>query len=55
MFLKQLRQQLDTLQGDHDAIMELNQNVMELNELFMYLSALVDKQAQTLQNIEEHV
>ncbi|CAD7942047.1 unnamed protein product [Amoebophrya sp. A25] len=50
-----LREQLQSLQGDHDAIMELEQNVIELGELFNYLSALVDKQTATLKTIEEHV
>ncbi|CAD7957599.1 unnamed protein product [Amoebophrya sp. A25] len=50
-----LREQLQNLQGDHDAIMELEQNVIELGELFNYLSALVDKQTATLKTIEEHV
>ncbi|CAD7939541.1 unnamed protein product [Amoebophrya sp. A120] len=52
---RQLHDQLSTMQDNHDAMLELEQSVLELNELFFYLSALVEKQARTLESIEAHV
>mmetsp|Transcript_5044 Transcript_5044/g.12739 ORF Transcript_5044/g.12739 Transcript_5044/m.12739 type:complete len:375 (-) Transcript_5044:688-1812(-) len=52
---KEMREQLDLLQQQSDAMLELEQSVIELHELFFYLSSLVDQQSKTLQSIEEKV
>lgn len=50
-----LRDQLVTMQDNHDAMLELEQSVIELSELFVYLTALVENQEKQLMTIEEYV
>ncbi|CAD7952166.1 unnamed protein product [Amoebophrya sp. A120] len=50
-----LHENLELLKSQHDDMMELEQSVIELNELFFYLAALVEAQAKTLHSIEDSV
>ncbi|CAD7923097.1 unnamed protein product [Amoebophrya sp. A25] len=50
-----LQESVRTLRGQHDSLLKLQEDVLELNELFFYLSALVDRQHEQLLTIEANV
>ncbi|CAD7939543.1 unnamed protein product [Amoebophrya sp. A120] len=50
-----MQEQLMLLQEQSDAMLELEKSVLELNDLFFYLSSLVEQQARSLQSIEDNV
>ena len=52
---KALELHVSRLNRQQKALDDLNQSVIELDEIFFYLGALVDKESDQLANIEDYV
>lgn len=46
---------ISEIQERHDAVKEIEKNLMELHQVFLDMAALVEAQGQQLNNIESHV
>jgi syntaxin 1B/2/3 len=46
---------IQEIQERHDTVKEIERNLMELHQVFMDMSVLVQSQGEQLDNIESHV
>lgn len=51
----QILDTISELQERHDAVKEIEKNLIELHQIFLDMAALVEAQGQQLNNIETHV
>ena len=51
----QILDTISELQERHDAVKEIEKNLIELHQVFLDMAALVEAQGQQLNNIESHV
>lgn len=51
----QILDTISEIQERHDAVKEIEKNLMELHQVFLDMAALVEAQGQQLNNIESHV
>lgn len=51
----QIMDTISEIQERHDAILEIEKNLIELHQIFLDMAVLVDAQGQQLNNIESHV
>ncbi|MED6145149.1 hypothetical protein PIB30_022292 [Stylosanthes scabra] len=51
----QIMDTISEIQERHDAVKEIEKNLLELHQVFMDMAALVESQGQQLNNIESHV
>ncbi|XP_004505016.1 syntaxin-124-like [Cicer arietinum] len=51
----QIMDTISEIQERHDAVKEIEKNLIELHQVFLDMAALVDSQGQQLNNIESHV
>jgi len=51
----QIMDTISEIQERHDAVKEIEKNLMELHQVFLDMAAMVEAQGQQLNNIESHV
>lgn len=51
----QIMDTISEIQERHDAVKEIEKNLIELHQVFLDMAALVESQGQQLNNIESHV